>query len=196
MGKRRSRALFIKQPQIAHNLYDLLSTGIDLSSACLVVGVAPSTVLEWVAIGRAYSNGVDHTRMPHYIKDRERFAEFAREYDRAEREAIANSAIVLKELMNDSRVKPETRARIAMWTLERRDPANWGSRNPADISPHDNRIIIEYRKSSGEGGEVRALVEPPEWTKEYSSPFDEGEGTQDTGDLSDSDIEDAEWTDV
>lgn len=73
------KSLFFTVPSIRGEIVNNLKAGASMKDSAALAGVGEATFHEWVQIGEAHIDGVDHRRMPQSIADREEFAEFARQ---------------------------------------------------------------------------------------------------------------------
>jgi hypothetical protein len=86
-------------PEVQLMIIERLGAGATIKATCDSVGIGTSTFYQWIDIGKAYRNGIDHDRMPRLIKDREIYADFADETTRAQADGMITAAIQFKKGM-------------------------------------------------------------------------------------------------
>ena len=129
------------QKKICH----ILENGTSVKDTCALVGIGERTFYEWVAIGNAHIEGIDHARMPRKIAERERFSQFAQATTRARskmRDDVVKSLVAFAKSGN---------VQAAMFLLERSDPENWG-RQTRITHEYDLKQLSELKRLADSSG--------------------------------------------
>jgi len=111
MAKKRGRELSLTSDLQTQIIY-LLRIGTTISDMCEDVGIGTSTFYQWVDVGTAYRNGFDHPKMPYYIADRDRLADFADAVSRARVQARVKAVAVLRQSLETNRTTSQTTENI------------------------------------------------------------------------------------
>jgi hypothetical protein len=157
---------------VQEKITQALMSGATVEKVCAFASISEWTYYNWVAIGNAYNDGIDHERMPRLIKDRKALSQFSQNVTYARASAHIKASSTLRGAMSETQSKTnttETTIETRLRKIKKQDgsveevPYDYQktiTRQGVTTHPPDWRAAVEFlkRRDSDKWSDKHTLV--------------------------------------
>ncbi len=162
-------------PEIRRKILARLRAGATVKATCDSVGIGQSTYFEWLEIGRAYTGGLPHDRMPRKTVDRQAYAEFVEATTRAAAGGLIRATVAFRRGMNPSKNTSVTTETFEETRLDKEGKPylyrKTVTREFIEHVPGDWRAAMEYLARRDPDNWARVAPQRHEHTGENGGPI-------------------------